>query len=242
MSDPIAVFRAALAAVESEAWDEAASLCDPATLSLYKRELLARFEPARHVWTAERLLKYQPDMPREAAEFQAANMARMADPKHILEDEVPSISSVEELRDMAPAKVFAAHLEGQSHARQVERAQRDSQLPPDVIADALQHPFKTKFHVLGAVADGDRMVHIIFRREYETDGTEDDADPLLWPGDLTPEELSAVQDQQNANIDFAQLRKQPDGSWRMLAGTAFLGRHNPVLMFGSDDEVEYDGN
>ena len=166
----------------------------------------------------------------------------VADPKCILEDEVPSISSVEELRDMAPVKVFAAYLEGQSHARQVERVQRESKLPPGVIADALQHPFRTKFHVLGAVADGDRMVHIIFRREYEPDGTEDEDEQPSWPGGLTAEELSAIQDQQNADIDFAQLRKQPDGSWRMIAGAAFLGRHNPVLMFGSDDEVEDDGN
>jgi hypothetical protein len=240
MSDPISIFRAAAAAIESEAWDEAAALCDPATLSLYKREILSRIAPPKHPWTAERLLRASPDLPREVAEFQAMNLAKMSDPQRVLDDEVPSISSIEQLRDMPPLKVFAAWLQGQSYTSQLARAQRNSSMPAEVIVAALQRPFKTRYHILGVVDDGERLTYVVFRREYDSPSSDDEIEPPGYPEDLSDAELSALEDQQNAYVDFAPLRRQPDGSWRLLAGHGFLGRNNPVFAFGFGGESDED--
>jgi hypothetical protein len=240
MSDPISIFRAAAAAIESEAWEEAAALCDPATLSLYKREILSRMAPPKHPWTAERLLRAQPDLPPEVAEYQAATLGKMSDPQRVLEDELPSISSIEQLREMPPLKVFAAWLRGQSYSSQLERAQRNSSLPPEVIEQALQRPFKTRYHILGSVDDGERLTHVVFRREYDSPSSDDETEAPTYPADLSDAEVSALEDQQNAYVEFAPLRRQPDGSWRLLAGHGFLGRNNPVFSFGYGDEAEED--
>jgi hypothetical protein len=214
MSDPTSVFRAAAAALESEAWDEAAALCDPATLSLYKWEVLARLEAAR--------------------------FAEAADPQHVL-DEMPGISSIDQLRDMPPARVFAAWLEGQSYHRLLERARGLPDIPPGVLDDAMQHRPVTRYQVLGCIEDGDRLAFVVFRREHAFDEPETETPfPEDRPEGLTDAEWSALQDQWRAYVEFAPLRRQPDGSWRLFAGQQFLGLNQSAFSFGFDLEAESD--
>ena len=242
MSDPISIFRAAAAAVESEAWHEVAALCDPATLSLYKREILSRLEASAYPWTAERLLQLQPDLPVDVAEFQAARLAEAADPHGVL-DELPGISSVEQLRATPPAEVFAAWLEGQSFSRQLERARGIPDIPARVLEEAMQFRVRTRYDVLGAVPDGDRITFVVFRREHESaESSVATERPEDRPAGLTDAEVSALQDQHRAYVEFAPLRRQSDGSWRLIAGSGFLGLNHTAFSFGFDGEAaDYDG-
>ena len=43
--DPVAVFRAAVAALNREDWAGASALCDPASLADVQRQLLVQFAP-----------------------------------------------------------------------------------------------------------------------------------------------------------------------------------------------------
>ena len=238
MSDPISIFRAAATAIESEAWDEAAALCDPATLSLYKREILSRLETSPYPWTAERLLQFEPDLPREVAEFQAARLAEEADPHRVL-DELPGIASVDELRAMTPAKVFAAWLEGQSFNRLLERARGIPDVPDRVLDDAMQFRFRTRYHILGTVEDGVGLTFVVFRREHDSaESAEAEGRPEDRPAGLSDAEFSALQDQHRTYVEFAPLRRQSDGTWRLFAGSTFLGLNNSAFSFGFDGEAE----
>ena len=235
MSDPVAVFNQASAAVDTEAWDEAASLCDPASLSLFKRELLTRFDAEPEPWTVERLLRFQPDLPREVAEYQVASIARAADPQRMLADELPTVTSMEELRSMTPAAVFAAWLEGQSQRRHVARAAHETHFPAEMFEQALQNALHTPYEMLGTIYDGEDLAHVVFRPEYKTlpPATMDARSGSRIPDD----ERTALEAQQKAYLQFATLRRGHDGSWRLLAGHRFLGRENSGF-FGYDDTAE----
>jgi hypothetical protein len=241
MSDPTAVFYSAVHALKAKAWEQAAELCDPASLSLFKRELLSRVHSKPSQWTVEQLRRYEPEMPVEVAEYQVAHLNKLSDSRGILSDEVPSIASIDDLEAMAPVSVFAAWLEGNSHERQVERSARHSSMPADVVAEALQHPMDSNYVVLGTVPDGDRLIHVVFRREWVV---QNDADEAEQPdedlaADLTHEERAVLKDR-DTFVEYSTLRRQSDGRWCMIAGHSFLGRSNPVFMFGSTDEPELD--
>jgi len=63
MSDPQFVFHEATGAVFRGDWQAAAALCDPVSLIGFKRELMQRLEARQEVWTADRMLALQSDLP-----------------------------------------------------------------------------------------------------------------------------------------------------------------------------------
>ena len=81
--DPLALFDAALNALNAEDWRGAAQLCDPVSLRAFKRQLLERFTPDRppRELTIEDLLRHTPDKPRQVAEYELAQHRRRADPR-----------------------------------------------------------------------------------------------------------------------------------------------------------------
>lgn len=97
------LFESAVDAMNRRDWPGVSRLCDPASMAIYRRNLLRRvsLDPADEPLTVERLMQSQPDMPREAAEYQVRLHARYADPESILQDEVPGIADVAALEAMA---------------------------------------------------------------------------------------------------------------------------------------------
>lgn len=238
MSNPESVFNEAAAAVDRGDWEQAASLCDPASLSVFKRELLERVDAKQEAWTVERMLQFQPDLPREVAEYQIAQFNGISDAKRVLEREVPSVASVEQLRDMSPVEVFAAWLEGQSYERQVEGMRRETSIPPEVLEVVLRSRPERTFKILGMIPDGDRIAHVVYRQECTWPDDSDDSDETPQPAiDVDPEESSFLADRSQPAPEFSTLRRQGDGSWRMIADHRFLGLGSGGFSVGMADDA-----
>lgn len=235
MSDPLSVFNAAVAAVNRGDWEEAASLCDPGSLSFFKRELLERVNAKQEPWTVEGMLNFQPDMPPAVAEYQVAQFNARSGSRRVLESEVPSVTSADQLREMSPVEVFAAWLEGQSYERQVERAIRETDVPPEFMQAALDIRPERMLVVLGTVPEGDRIIHVVYRQTYTMpDDAEARDDVPQQQVDVTPEESGFLTDNPQAPLEFATLRRQADGSWRLTADHSFLGLENASFAIGID--------
>lgn len=221
MSAPLDVVRAVVDALNQEDWVAAARLCDPASLSVFKRQLLARVDPAREmvqIMTVEQAMRAYPDMPREAAEYQIAMSRRHFNAQSILGDEVPGVTSVEELQNMTPEQVFAIHLSANTLAHQLERARRHGHIPPEVEVQVrtVELP-KASYLLLGSVEDGERVAHVVYRREWPQ--ADEGADEAM--ADLTPAERQFGLDARRGNAEITTCRRQPDGTWRVIATFGF---------------------
>jgi hypothetical protein len=218
--DPVAVFRAAVAALNREDWAGAAALCDPASLADVQRQLLVQFAP-REI-TAEYYLHYWPRMPREVAEYHAAECRAQADPSRRLERELAGVPDVGALAAMRPEAALAAWLAGRSPRRQFERQAAEGRASPGAVARALAGLGSSYDYVpLGAVPEGEGLSHVLYRRRVGGPpsatgapglaGRPDEDEPLAHDlaGRLPPQLISC--------------RRQPDGGWALVATYDFLG-------------------
>ncbi|MEP6493939.1 MAG: hypothetical protein ABJF01_14755 [bacterium] len=169
--DPIALFRAAVDAINAENWNDAAALIDPVSLHAFHRQLDARIVPGDRVVavTVEEYLAHSPDTPRSVAEYFVEQSRTQSDPSRRLHDHLPSVPTLDAFHSLTPAQTFSAWLDGRSLRRQVERLVSDGH----VSAEIAQHRSSIGFNdyryvALGVVPDGDQVVHVLYRREFDT--------------------------------------------------------------------------
>jgi len=88
-TDPLALFRAVVDALNTEDWSGAAALVHPVCLRRFARQLLEQLAPAvpPRPMTADDYVRFDPQLPREAAEHFAAQARRQADPASRLQEE-----------------------------------------------------------------------------------------------------------------------------------------------------------
>ncbi len=221
-TDPVALFNLAQSHLNREDWLGAARLCDPVSLRAFKREMLQSLAPSvpHPVLTPEEYMKLQPDLPREVAEYQANEHARLTDPARRLRDELPGITSPEQLRSMEPAEIFAAWLEGRSPRAQIARLVEQGHVTAEVGATIAAHHMPPRRYVaLGAVPDGEHLAHVVFR-----DASEPWLDIAAQMDEL-PQDERALSRQLRPH-SFARLApclRQPDGTWRLVADHRFMG-------------------
>jgi hypothetical protein len=225
-ADPLTLFAAAIHTLNRDDWHGVARLCDAASLGLFKRYLIDSLSPRpepSHKITATELMKAVPSMPRAVAEYQVTRFRESLDPKERLRDQVPSVKSLTALEGMTPAAVFAAWLEGKSIRRQVDRnvelRRMTRATANDVVAQGLK---QFNFTGLGYVEDGDRIAHIVYRRDDSLRGPFLGADDPLFAG-RTPPEIAFIGDswgRESPNTVMA--RKQFDDSWLLVASSDFL--------------------
>src|SRR2546421_10802375 len=156
--DPLVLFDATLNALNAEDWRGAAQLCDPVSLRAFKRHLLEQFapeKPAREL-TIEDFLRHTPDKPRQVAEYELAQHRRRVDLRRRLEEELPGVSSVDDLQQLDPAEAFARWLDGRSVRRQVERQIADARIPHAMDGAALRR-YRAAYTPLGVVFEGPRL-------------------------------------------------------------------------------------
>jgi hypothetical protein len=251
LTDPLALFGAAVDALNRERWADAAALCDPASLTAFARQLHGAFAPVppEHKVTAESYLAHEPGMPRAVAEYYAARANAQQDPANRLHEEFAGVADVDALRALGPAETFAAWLDGHSRRRQYERhvaAGRASRAAADralaYTRDAGWDAYR--YAALGVVADGERIAHVLYGRDRG-----DFADPAAWTGAaaahfaaLPPEEQALTRDLVGRERPGVfTCRRQPDGTWRALAGYDFLGVTNMGFMLPDDPPAPGDG-
>ncbi len=226
-TDPIALFDAAVAALNREDWTAVAALCDEASLAAFRRQMLAQLDPAlleQYAITAETILRHSPDMPREVAEYQAAQHRRHGDPARRLAEELPGVADADALRAMSPRDVFAAWLDGRSPRRQITRLAAEGRIPPAAVDRLRDTTLAIHTHVaIGAVHDGERIAHVLYRHADDAAPAADGAAPGSADALPDDERELALELAARGYPQVATCRRQPDGSWRLVAGWGFLG-------------------
>lgn len=235
LDDPVALVRAAVAAINASDWTGAVSLCDPISLRAFHRELCALYGPPdpRYLIDADEILKRQPEMPRDAAAYQATAANRYAlERLQRLPVELPGFDSVEAVQRAAPAQVYAAWLEGRSPFAMVEQWIRDGRIAADV-RDAARLSLAGFLQTtpIGAVLDGDRVAHVLYRHR----GDPGHPEVAHLPED---EQAYAREIWARHHPRVSTCRRQDDGSWRLLAGHDFVGLGSTVLTLRAENSDE----
>lgn len=223
--DPLALFRAAAAAIRAEDWRGAADCCDPASLRAFARQTRESFAPAHEAppLTVEQLLRDVPDLPRAVAEYQVAQHRRYSGHAARLRHDFPGVASVEALLALDDAAVFAAYVEGRSLRRQLERLVADGRADPSILAEPITVPSDYyDFVPVGWLPDGERLAHVLFHHGNGTPPEQWTGESARWFAERTPEEQALTRDLTGRGHPFvATCRRQPDGTWRLLADHGF---------------------
>jgi hypothetical protein len=240
-TDPLTLFAAVVNMLNAEDWPGVARLCDPVSLSSFKRGLmdnLAPPSPQSQKLTATELMKAVPNMPRAVAEYQVTRFRESLDPKHRMREQVPSIKSREALQSLDVAGVFAAWLEGKSLRRQVERdvelKRMTRAMANEIQAQGIK-PFN--FKALGYLADGQRIAHIIYRRDDVARGPFPPIADLREAGCTAPE-IDLMRDAWGREHPLTVMaRLQKDDSWLLVADADFLLVSQIGLGFSQTPEI-----
>jgi len=234
MKDPVELFRAAVEGLEQEKWMDVAGLCDPVSLRAFKQSFLSQFDLSPGVsWTVEELLRFSPDMPRTVAEYQILQFHRQSDPALRLARDFPLVGSIEELRELDPAEVFARWLEGKSPRGQILAAVREGSISE---AAAAAHSSELgrlpPYESVGAVKDGADVAYVLYQFARNSSGEMSD-EVKEWMDDLSPEEREFAE-LEVPHPSIATCRRQPDKSWRLIADRDFLHFGSISIGFSKD--------
>jgi hypothetical protein len=196
-TDPLALFNAAVDAIDRQDWPALSALCDPASLADFRNEmvaLVAYHQTPEATFRAIDLMRTDPSMPRAVAEWQAQKVREHQDPDRRLQEELPGVETREQLEAMAPTDVFAAWLDGRTLGNMVERAWERRQITRAAIDQILaeERP-KVVYVALGWVPDGEAIRYVIYRQEA--------------PG---------------SRPQAAMVRRQADGGWLFVASRNLL--------------------
>ena len=238
-TNPTAVFEGAIAALNAEDWQAAAELCDPVSLRTFRRRLLEQCAPSRlrPMVTVEQMLASSPGMPREVAEYEVNEVRRYADPVARMREELPSVSSLEELHELSPVATYAAWLDGRSARRQVERLVESGHMSARAAADTVWRMVEPlRYVALGAIRDGDRIVHVLYR--FATDDSGEWVEQLSEVmADVPADEREFIRERSSRGHPYvATCRRQPDGTWALVADHIFLGVGSTMFTQLPDDE------
>jgi hypothetical protein len=232
---PTSVFVATWEAVRYENWDAVLPLMDPDSLALFKLNWEERlsFDNEDRV-TVEMLMRYSPDMPREAAEYQVRQRQKYSDVQRMLGDDLPGIDTLQQLRNASPQDVFVAWLKGRAPDHQLKRLIEFGDVPAHAAVYGADFP-KPSLHVVGELQAGEEFCYIAFRTIYTPPETDEQvAAPIRT--ELTPEQLRLHQFTSQGPPHLSLCRKQPDGSWRVVADDNFVGYGNLAIGFDPVDE------
>ncbi len=192
---PQAVARAFFDALESERWIHAARLIDPTAVQRFHRErtrALAFRLPERMTVDeiVEQMIRRDPDMPREVAEYQARKTAEaMAERGSFLTFEFARVQSIEEVLRLSPVELTARRLEAKdpryrfARSRQQARARFPDRVPPEALdtnAPSVRHT------ITGSVAEGDSLAYVVYRFEQAAPRSRRLRSVSLLPLRLTP--------------------------------------------------------
>ncbi len=228
--DPEALFRVAAEAFCARDYRRAAACCDPVSLAVFRHERLATLAPnPRRVLTVDELLRAWPDWSRERAEYEVRIREGTNDVPPPERQLLAGVEALEEATALTPLEFFARALEARDMRFLLSRALREHrpelaaptpQIPDEMLAWSQAAPV---FTVLGTVADGERLAHVVF---------------CCAHGSPLGRDRLADATQEAASIETNTSRRQPDGSWLLVGGETFLGTYGSTFVaIGVDDDV-----
>lgn len=167
MHEATAVAEQLFAALEAEDWTAAASLFRRDHVEEWFAQLLQNRPSARDARiTPEQLMKHSPDMPREVAEYQVAQIRQRFAARSVA-DELSGVSSWEEAERLDPVEAYGRHLGSRDPRVQHRRA--TAAVPPALLDGLDWQPVAFRYRVLGSVRETDDLVHVVYRRYWGQD-------------------------------------------------------------------------
>jgi hypothetical protein len=237
MKTPVDVLNAAFAALNFDDWAGFTALCDPVSLRAFKREIIHGYESDELLNAltvdADDLMETEPDMPREAAEYKAAQMNKIVSVEHRIKKDFVTLSTIDEIRALDPAKLFAHWLKMNSPYRRYEAEVQQGRWADEEsweVESQWEQPDDGttketrgyRYSVIGAVMDGDEIAHVLYQSDHGLD--------KIFPEEYAEWMESIPQDEQELekllrhrmHPEFATCRRQPDGTWRLVAQQHFI--------------------
>ena len=228
MSHPSQVLTDAVAAIERGDWQAFIALCDPVSVRRFRNDVV--WQLSDHGYspgvTVEDFMSENPDMPRQVAEYNVAQMEQYRDPALRMELEISTVSSLDKLKSLEPHEVLVRWLQSRMPYREdefsirkwepargmeVTEVRRISQ--EEIEGDFIYRP---PYEILGSVRDGPDFAHVVCRhadrRDHEAE--ESDSEDYATP----PDEAELDRAIRNrVHMLTALCRKQPDGNWLLIA-------------------------
>ena len=243
-TDPLELFRVALARLNDDDFLGAARCCDPVSLRAYRTSLIERFadqDPAPSV-TAEQLLHSDPTLSREAAESIVSRHADAVAHNRDVARNLPGIANLEALCDSPADVVFAAYLDGNSVSRVLKRWEPNEEIPmPDRDTVLRMNAFRHDFTPIACIDVSSSISQMLYRHGFVQPPAElggasvHELEQIAhWPAD---EQSLHLELRANAAREIALCRRQPDGSWLLIAESDFLGAGGGYFI-GYDDAGE----
>ena len=261
IADPLELFRTVNALADAEDYLAVAHLCDPVSLRAFHRNEIARLvdPPTFREWTVDDMLRHQPEMPREVAEYNMVQQRKHAAERNTIADELPGIDTPAALIAASADAVFAAHLAAVSPRAMYRRARAAAQAhgktakeaqSPD-LPDVADLPSHMNLIAIGFVDDGSPIGRIVYRHDFPkmeqlqamARGPRDRAtfDNHRRRLAALPEDERTLQLELEGreHVMVSKCRRQADGGWLMLAEHGLLWA-NSMFGFSTDEDDEDD--
>ena len=236
---PIALFDAAIAALNAEDWSTAAELCDPVSLRAFRRRLVERCTPQPQSYTIDQLLEVFPGMQSDLDWYGVDEVGSDADPMARVRDELPSVASLDAFHELSPVATYTAWLEGHSARRQIQRLVESGHLSATAAADTAWRPAEeVRYIALGAIHDGERIAHVLYRHDIDDSGDWVECFTGMMTDLPADERELAAELSARGHPYVATCRRQADGRWALIADHMFLGvgaMHVPSM--ADEDEI-----
>jgi len=197
-------------------WGGLGELCDPVSLRLFKQEILDQAETTFRRFgksAAEELF----DAEEEDLGFDPYE--GFIDAGECLSHELADVTTVEQLREMDPARVFARWIQAKTRRQRRilepdnESWQAPAESPPFITAQVFS------FTILGCVMDDAGLAHVLYRNDRNI--------PPAAAAHRNDIKSAADEDDELQRIlcvrsypVTALCRKQADGSWRLIASSS----------------------
>ena len=151
-SNPGDVVRAFFKAEDEGRWLDAARMLDLKSFEPIQRNAVtaSRRQGTFRQTTAEDLMKFDPDMPRAAAEYQVKRMNESRRTHNYLLEEFARVTSVDSLAALSTEQAAARWLEAQGPEWKMEVSAKDSRTAPKVDCPELSDSAKRALIVQGA--------------------------------------------------------------------------------------------
>jgi transposase len=238
--DPVSVFNAAADAIDRKDWPAVAALCDPVSLVAFKREFLSSITPPNPQMqlTVDDLMRHDPDMSREAAEYQLAQQRKFTGQGYRVANEL-GVESLAEAEAMTPQEFFTAWLDAHSFPRQLERQIADGLVPRDAAKHLMESFPNLRRLAFDAVIEGN-LAYVVYRwlgPNMPGEDTEDEDPEWQQQQALLSDEEKQLQSDLANRPSWTTCRRQSTGEWRLIATQNFMHMGNG-LFFVVHDEVE----
>jgi len=207
MRTPAEVVQAAFDAINLEDWGGLAELCDPVSLRLFKEEIVEQAAT-----TFQKSGQAAPDILDDLYDDDDFDLG-FIDPEECLSRELFNVTTLEQLQELDPARVFARWIQAKSRRLyRLFKPEKENWKEPDNCS-----PLKTAhaytFVILGWLKDGEDLAHVMYRNDRDIPGGAVAKGSSIADEDDLLERTLCVR----SFVFTALCRNQADGSWGLIA-------------------------